>query len=391
MHPNSDAEEQTVGAKEEMLPVTEYPLRMAYDGQAFVEADYGTGKGAQLQNLLGRFGSVFLGLAPEGPRAKDLPLLQRGTSKYLIWQQTTLPEILREQKPQIFLAPYNTAPLSMPRETKLISVVHDLVLLENLTDAPLRRRVIDAYRAILLIRAIKRSSLILTVSNFTANEIHKRYPSAKIRVIHCTVDESWFIREKVVPLDKRDDYILIVTSNRAHKNVPRALEAFARFKALAAPNNMKMRMVGVSSSAAMFGAMAKKLGIGDSVLFEPFLSVEELQQKYRHASCVIIPSRMEGFGIPALEAMSSGTPLVCSNTWSLPEVGGDVPLYFDPTNVEQMAHGLYRACTIPELRETLARRGLERAELFHPNRIKAEVETFWMELPNLYSTWKMRN
>lgn len=367
------------------LPSTSYPLKVAYDAKAFIEADYGTGKGAQLRTLLGDLGHLFTGLAPSGPSHTSLPLIQRGTPRYLVWQQTTLPRLLAELKPDIFLAPYNTAPLRIPSRTKLLSVIHDLILLERFNDAPMNRRVRDAYRAVLLQHAIRRSSLILTVSEFTANELKRRYPRSNPRVIHCTVGASWFVRDRVVHPQQREPYILIVTSNVAHKNVPRALQAFARYKALDPQSKIKCRMAGVSSSAAFFEAMAINLGIRDSLIIEPFLSEAALQHAYRHALCVLIPSLMEGFGIPALEAMSSGTPLVSSNTWSLPEVGGSVPLYFDPTNVEEMAQCVFKICSDPTLRARLTIDGLKRAEIFHPDRIHAEVQAFWQELPELYA------
>jgi glycosyltransferase involved in cell wall biosynthesis len=365
-----------------------YPLKVAYDAKAFVDADHGTGKGAQLRTLLGSFGPLFTGLAPPGPNNSSLPLIQRGTSRYLLWQQTALPRLLAELKPDVFLAPYNTAPLRIPSETKLVSVVHDLILLETLSEAPIARRLRDAYRAVLLEHAIRRSSLVLTVSQFTAGKLRQRYPESNLRVINCTVPPSWFVRNQLIPTEHRGLYILMVTSNVAHKNIPRALAAFARYKALDPSSKLKLNMVGVSSSAEFFRAMAENLGIRDSLVIEPFLSETDLQTLYRNALCVLIPSEIEGFGIPALEAMSSGTPIVSSNASSLPEVCGSAPLYFDPRNVEEMAQSLLRICTDAPLRRHLIKEGLDRAERFHPDRIRDEVTKFWRELPALHSSWK---
>lgn len=374
-----------------------YPLFVAYDGHALVIPDGGTGKGAQLRNLLDGFGSTFVGLAPLSRTGKSVyaesgglsvRLLQRGREKYLIWQQTSLPKMLAELKPDVFLAPYNTAPLRIPEGTKLITVVHDLILMENLPDSTLRQRMIDFYRARLLHSAINRSSLILTVSNFTANHIRQRYPQVNARVITCTVGHSWFVRGGVVPVSQRKPYILIVTNFRAHKNAPRAMEAFARYLALGPKSTVQLRMVGVSHESGMARTLMKRFQLpADSVFIEPFLSEADLQQRYRHAACVIVPSQMEGFGIPALEAMASGTPLLCSNTWSLPEVGGDAPIYFDPTDTEQMAQALFRVCTESTLRARLSERSLARAEIFHPDRVQAQVMEFWRELPDLCRSW----
>ncbi len=365
----------------------EYPLRVVYDAKAFVDSDLGGGKGAQLRTLLGDLGAAFLGLAPQGRSYTSLPLLQKGTRRYLIWQQIWLPRLLAATKPAIFLAPYNTAPLWIPSRTKLISVVHDLILFEKMPYATWRRRVRDAYRAMLMRRTIERSSLILTVSEFTAESIRALYPQSKLRVIPCTLPASWYVREQAVPVAQREPYVLLVTSNVPHKNVPRAIEAFARYRKLDAGSEIKLRLVGVSSSAAFFRSMAERLGVADALVIERFLDEADLQGLYQRARCVLVPSQMEGFGIPALEAMVSGAPLISSNTWSLPEVGGDVPVYIDPVDVEGMAQALLRVCTDTEFSTELSRRGLERAEMFHPDRVQAEVAGFWRELPELYRTW----
>ena len=368
----------------------QYPLRVAYDAKAFVDGDLGGGKGAQLRTLLSNLGEAFVGLAPSGRSYTSLPLLQKGTRRYLVWQQVWLPRLLAQVKAQIFLAPYNTAPLWIPAGAKLISVVHDLILFEPMPHASMRRRLRDAYRAMLMRRTIERSSLILTVSEFTAQSVRALYPESKLRVIPCTLPAAWYVRERAIPVAEREPYVLLVTSNVPHKNVPRALEAFARYRQLAPGSDLKLRLVGVSSSAAHFRAMAERLGIAKALVIERFLEEADLQGLYQKARCVLIPSQMEGFGIPALEAMVSGAPLVSSSTWSLPEVGGDAPVYVDPTDVEAMARALVRVCTDVSFSEELSRRGLERAEIFHPDRVQAEVLRFWSELPEMYRSWTAR-
>lgn len=379
------------------LAQSPYPLRVAYDGYAFTCSDGGAGKGAQLRNLLDGFGSTFTGFGPltrnnrsarYQDKAEALRLIHRGRFGYLVWQQACLPGLLAKMMPDVFLAPYNTAPLRIPSSIKLISVIHDLILFENLPGRTLRQRLKDKYRAMLVHNAIERSSLILTVSNFTANRIRNRFPQVKPRVIHCTVGPSWFVRGNAVPLARREPYILMVTSFAAHKNFPKAMEAFARFRARDSRSKIRLRMVGVSYGSKVVGAIMKRLGLpDDAVIIEPFLSENQLQHLYQHALCAIIPSLMEGFGIPALEAMASGTPLLSSNTWSLPEVGADAPLYFDPNSMEEMSQGISRVCTSPDLRLRLMEQGLARAEVFHPDRIQHQVRDFWRELPKLYNSW----
>ncbi len=366
-----------------------------YDGVAFSRSDCG-GKEAQLRTLLDAPDSAFLGLSPRGlgkfTADAPTPIIQQGLDKYLVWQQTSLPALLAKFKPNVFLAPYNTAPLWVPSCTKLITVVHDLILIEGARESSIKQRLIDIYRAGLCHSAIKRSALVLTVSNFTANRIMQRYPQVTPYVINCTVRPSWYVRSNMVSTQLRKPYILIVTTtSRVHKNAIRAIAAFARYRSIDSSSKIQIRMVGVSRERTTVAALAKRFGLPvDSVIIEPFLCEADLQTLYRNATCVIVPSLMEGFGIPVLEAMASGTPVVCSSTGSLPEVGGDAPLYFDPTNVDDMAHTLFLVCTNASLRMRLSNRGVVRAETFHPDRVRSQVREFWHNLPELYKSWVTR-
>src|ERR1700740_3668479 len=97
-------------------------LRVGYDGHEFAK-DRRSGKGLQTVNLLGRYIERFIGFAPKSKLKPGISLVRRGPQKYLIWQQVTLPWLIRQSDIDLFLAPYNTAPLWMPRRTKLVLVL----------------------------------------------------------------------------------------------------------------------------------------------------------------------------------------------------------------------------------------------------------------------------
>ena len=110
--------------------------------------------------------------------------------------------------------------------------------------------------------------------------------------------------------------------------------------------------------------LIEQAGIGDRVEFFGYLSREALQDMYASAYAFVFPSLFEGFGLPVLEAMAQGTPVLCSDSSSIPEVGGDAVLTFSPTSAEQLCAQMVKLIENPQLRETMIQKGLEQAGRF---------------------------
>jgi glycosyltransferase involved in cell wall biosynthesis len=355
-----------------------YPLRIAYDAQAFLSANGGTGKGVQLRNLLGPYSDRFVGFATKGRNHSDRPLIQGGLSRYQIWQQISLPYLLHKWGADFFLAPYNTAPLLLPKRTRLILVLHDLILLERFDVPSFRRRVNNEYRRFLIPKAVSRAHTVLTVSSYSKQRITERFPFARVEVIPCSIPQSWFVEGKVRSLDERENCILAVTGDVPHKNPNGALEGYAAYVAkLDRATAPSLRLVGLSDAAAVFRRRAQALQIGDLVHIEPYLSENQLQDLYRRSRAVLVPSLMEGFGIPVLEAMASGTPVIASDATSLPEVGGQAAAYFDPTDAGAMAAALKQVLGDRDMQQKMMDQGLTQAKQFHPGTVGLQVQAFW--------------
>jgi alpha-1,3-rhamnosyl/mannosyltransferase len=111
-------------------------------------------------------------------------------------------------------------------------------------------------------------------------------------------------------------------------------------------------------------SLAENLGVADRVRFPAWVSDAELEALYASATCFVLPSLIEGFGLPVLEAMARGVPVACSDRPALPEVVGDAALLFDPTDQAAVTDAVRRLLTDKELRESLSARGLERARQF---------------------------
>jgi glycosyltransferase involved in cell wall biosynthesis len=160
-------------------------------------------------------------------------------------------------------------------------------------------------------------------------------------------------------------YLLYVGGLNPHKNLLRLVEAFAQ----AAPADVALVLAGdvhdvFHSHVPEIKAAIERHGIGHRVLLTGFVADEDLVHLYTRAYALVLPSLLEGFGLPAVEAMSCGTPVIASRAGSLPEVVGDAGVYFDPTDTSAIADVIRRLLNQPEERRALAARALNRASLF---------------------------
>jgi glycosyltransferase involved in cell wall biosynthesis len=371
-----------------LLPVIRSAsLRVAFDAQALVAGDGGTGKGVQLRNLIDSRWAQFQGYAPS-PKNRKLTagIVQGGSCHYLIWQQASLPGLLKSWKPNVFLAPYNTAPLYLPRATQLVLVLHDMILMQKLKASTARARIVNSYRRRLVSLSVARASYVLTVSEFSRNWILEYFPETRVSVIPCTIAESWFVGPHARNLQQRDNYILLITATPPHKNTARALRAFAGYVRMAGAGAAHMRIVGLSGADEPFRALVLELGLREKVIFEPFLSTATLQLLYRRAKAVLVPSLLEGFGIPVLEGMASGTPVIASRSSSLPEVGGQAVQYFDPFDEKSIAASIFELTENPAMLLEMARRGHIQAAKFHPSVVRGLIDEFWFQIASEHAT-----
>ena len=211
----------------------------------------------------------------------------------------------------------------------IVVTVHDiapLVLPEILSNGVKR-----AYAKLLIERAVKQAAAILSVSEFTAKELHERLrvPAQKITVTHPGLDAGW---PAAAPPHVEPDgvpYVLYVGNVKPNKNLQLLLRAFERVRDIV-PYRLvlagRMRGFGTNDEAVIRQADL----MGNRVRFADEISDKELISLYAGAKALCLPSLYEGFGLPLLEAMQLGCPVLCSTAGSLPEVAGDAALYFDP-------------------------------------------------------------
>ncbi len=156
---------------------------------------------------------------------------------------------------------------------------------------------------------------------------------------------------------------MFVGTLQPRKNIERLIEAFA--KLIIKHPNLSLLVVG-KKGWLYEGILEapKKFGIKESVRFIDFVQDQELPSLYKNAKCFVLPSLYEGFGLPVLEAMKYGCPVVTSNVSSLPEAGGDAALYVDPQNVNDIAEKIDKVLSDPKLREEMVKKGHEQVKKF---------------------------
>jgi glycosyltransferase involved in cell wall biosynthesis len=172
----------------------------------------------------------------------------------------------------------------------------------------------------------------------------------------------------------------MVTSGAPHKNAIGGLKGYARYAQRAGTNPRPLKIVGLGAHGPHYRDLASQLGVSRLVSFLPYLSEQELVACYQDAGALLFPSFAEGFGIPLLEAMATGTPAIAARAASLPEVGADAAYYFDPADIPGIGDALERVLIDEALRESMARRGLQRAQVYHPDAVAREVRSFWEQV-----------
>ena len=219
----------------------------------------------------------------------------------------------------------------------------------------------------------RKADHIVTVSNFSKNQIIQTLgiPGSRITVIPCGVGKEFTAdvspsKFKVVvqSLGLRLPFILYVGNLKPHKNVQTLLRAFAHLRRY---DRLRHSLLIVGDDPKWKSTVVNEclnLGIGDCTIFAAQVSQSFLPLIYANADLLVMPSTLEGFGLPVLEAMACGTPVVASSAASLPEVGGNAALYFDPLSADELAVQIERVLESHELRVSLRNLGIQQATQF---------------------------
>lgn len=295
----------------------------------------------------------------------------------------------------LFWSPWNYTK-HLPRRGPIAVTMHDVVPLVFLRrrrlSLPWRPRIVRRFHTMAAV-----SDLVLTDSAFIKNEVDRTLGigAERVRVVYLAADgfvagHAGEDLERVRRLGLKGRYLLYVGASERRKNLGRLVQALGLLRrrhglecdlVIAGPDNALGRMdPDLLADPTVRGAV---YGVGN-------VDEATLRALYRSAAAFVMPSLYEGFGLPVLEAMASGTAVVSSSAASLPEVGGDAALYFDPKNVDEMAGQIARVLVDDSLRRQLVDRGLKQAAKFSWDRTASETLAAFRELLAGPRQWKRR-
>ncbi len=286
---------------------------------------------------------------------------------WYIWFELQIPRILKKYKADLFFSPDGY--LSLNTRINQLAAIHDINFAHRPKDLPWLKA---KYYNHFFPRFARKAKRIVTVSFFSKEDINRTYKidNDKIDVVYNGVNTMYTPTSEPEKLEIRNkyagggNYFLFVGSLHPRKNICGLLRAFDAFRT-SVDSDTKLLIVGesmfkTSDIELTYEGMRHKNG----VVFTGRLSTEELHQVLGAALALTFVPFFEGFGIPVIEAMSAGVPVICSNTTSLPEVGGHAVLYVDPFAMSQIKDAMIRICQEQELRKSLIEKGFIQKEKF---------------------------
>ena len=367
-------------------------MRIAIDARKL--HDYGIG--TYVRNLihwLARLGGsdtyVLLCRRADIPTVRALgpqfEALEERAGNYSLREQVTVPLTLARARVDLFHAPhYVVSPLI---KTPFVVTIHDCIHLRFPEYLP--NRLAYGYARTMMRGSARRARRVLTVSHASKQDIlrYLHVPADKVEVIYNgiderlaappTADEISRVRER---FQLEAPFVLYSGNIKPHKNVDRLIEAYA---ILRRRGFRETRLLVIGDDVSKYPNLRRlvhRFQLHQHVRFLGFVPDATLAALYRLASVFVFPSLYEGFGLPPLEAMAAGAPVITSNISSLPEVVDDAALLVDPMDAGDIADAMARVLGDPQLRADLRARGLERVKAFSWQRSVSRIKAVYAEV-----------
>lgn len=328
------------------------------------------------------FNKAQLGITNDKFTINKMPTSIQNTYLCRIWYQNVLSVQLSRNNPDLFVSTNHVIPLFC--KSPVVTIIYDATPLivdgslglfgKTLFSLNTRYSARNADAIVTISQSSKRD--IINYFKVKPERIYVIYPGYD-DVLFNEQQESEEIEITKHKLSISGNYILYAGTLQTNKNIPRLIEAFTLLKERGQINH---KLVLAGKPSAGYGDIAKAVrnsSANKDIILTGYVPKEILPGLFKGADIFVFPSLYEGFGIPPLEAMACGVPVITSNTSSLPEVMGDAGILVNPYDITGLANSIYRVISDQTLHMDLSRRGLERAKLFSWDRAGKEfVKTF---------------
>lgn len=309
---------------------------------------------------------IFESLAP-GITVIPCPI--KATSRFvrILWEQCVLPFQVRSHKIDVLLSTGLTSPFFCPATS--ILVIYDL---QHINQPQNFSRLYLLFLKSIIYASAKSADGIVTLTDHVKNDILKFYhvPSERIAVSHLGVDRELFGAQQsqvTVAMRQRyglpERYLLYAASSLPHKNHPRLFAALKCAKKQIP--DLKLVLIGARDKGEeVLVREIRRQGLQDDVVLLGWIPFEDVPLIYRGCEAFVFPTLHEGFGLPVVEAMACGVPVICSRIEPLPEVAGDAALFVDPRDPEDIGKAIVSLLSDPAARAEWVQKGFERAKEF---------------------------
>jgi glycosyltransferase involved in cell wall biosynthesis len=336
---------------------------------------------------------VVLGSLREKQSRSESTTLLRPVRDFL-WEQFLLPGALRRERLDLYHAPANRG-IPLIGQGRFVATIHDVIPLvtpyffDRRTNPPIITGALRVVAWVALAVVTWKSRRIITDSESSRRDIARLFPwvRGKMTVIYAgadpryqRVEDASVVRRVLARYALPARFLIFVGGLGQRKNIAGLLRAYAHL-VRTLPTAPALVVVGRHNSLYNpLQQMARSLRVADRVHFPGFVPTEDMPALLSAADMLVYPSFYEGLGLPVLEGMACGCPVVCSHTSALPEVGADAVLYCDPTSPDDIAEKIRQVLADSTLRAQLIAKGLQRASEFSVDRMAAEVLNVYREV-----------
>ena len=301
---------------------------------------------------------------------KNVHILEIGSKFYPLWEQVTLPKVANELNLDILHCTSNTAPIRC--KIPLVLTLHDIIFLEprDKNNKSLYQNMGWLYRRLVVPKILKKCERIITVSNFEKDNIISKLniPEAQMAMIYNGYND-WFkpisdtksVYQKYI---EKPSYFFFLGNTDPKKNTERTLIAYSNYLK---QSSVKRKLLMADLDKAYLNGIVERNHIENilpSIVMPGYIVNSDLPYIYNNAFAFLYTSLRESFGIPLLEAMACGTPVITSNTSSMPEIGGKEAILINPENPNEMTEKMLQLENDQAFYDQQKKIGLERAQLF---------------------------